>query len=290
MIYSGIDEAGLGPILGPFCATSISIKSPDNPGSLLNDLNGTLFSVDDSKKIYKGKYGLKKLEKNVLAFYYIATGSIPQSIQEFIPTLKTRWYSISKPLPMENSLEEIVDLSNSIAKELEARDIQILGIKRSAVSERDFNILLDRFQNKSNAIQKIISPLILNIIQNYNDIDLVIDKQGGRKFYLDYLDDLAREKGSILREENNTSLYNYSFGSIEFRAKADSNSFPVALASMFSKYMREISMELFNSYWETIIPEIKRTAGYYVDGMRFLDDLKKSNKLPEDIDALIRKK
>jgi len=55
VIYSGIDEAGLGPILGPYCATRVTFKSP-------KPYQKKIFYVNDSKKVYLGVNGLKRLE------------------------------------------------------------------------------------------------------------------------------------------------------------------------------------------------------------------------------------
>lgn len=288
--YSGIDEAGLGPILGPFCATSITMSAPEEPGVILKDLQGKLFTVDDSKKIYKTKSGLKKLEYNVLAFYYLLNKEIPGTLQDFIPSLLEPWYKEPLKMPLNNSTEEIIDASNKIKEEFNKRDINLLDIKRSAVSARNFNLLIDKFDNKSVVIQKIMDPLIFSAIKHPKTNKLVIDKQGGRKFYKDYLADLIGTTIDIISEENNSSLYSYNNGTIEFRAKADSSSFNVALASMFSKYMREISMKSFNNYWRDKNKDIKATAGYYTDGMRFIKDLEESLLLPKSKDQLIRKK
>lgn len=288
MIFSGVDEAGLGPILGPFCGTAVSLSSPGDPMDLLKDVNGKLFTVDDSKKVYKGKYGLKRLELNVLGFYYILGSSLPESVQDFIPSLGTKWYQNRMQLPVANTREEIINHSRVIDEELKRRGISIVDIKRTSVTEKDFNLLIDRYDNKSLVIQKIITPLLLSVIKQEDTLDIVVDKQGGRKFYLDFLDEITNESGSIVYEENNSSKYRYSFGTVEFKAKADSSSFPVALASMFSKYMREISMALFNQYWNSLTT-IKHTAGYYVDGMRFIKELEEKGILP-DRDTLIRKK
>jgi hypothetical protein len=43
----------------------------------------------------------------------------------------------------------------------------------------------------------------------------------------------------------------------------------VALASMVSKYVREILMLEFNAYWQNHVPGIEPTAGYPGDSHRF---------------------
>jgi hypothetical protein len=48
---------------------------------------------------------------------------------------------------------------------------------------------------------------------------------------------------------------------------------PVAIASMLSKYVREALMRRFNGYWQTLLPQLVPTAGYYNDGLRFLNDI-----------------
>ncbi len=60
---------------------------------------------------------------------------------------------------------------------------------------------------------------------------------------------------------------------IEFRTSGESAHMPVALASVFSKYVRELLMVAFNSYWSGQVEGLKRTAGYYRDGLRFLKDI-----------------
>ena len=46
----------------------------------------------------------------------------------------------------------------------------------------------------------------------------------------------------------------------------------IALASIFSKYTRELFMHLFNRFFESRLPGIKPTAGYPLDAQRFLSE------------------
>jgi hypothetical protein len=59
---------------------------------------------------------------------------------------------------------------------------------------------------------------------------------------------------------------------VNFVVGADRNCFPVALASMFSKYVRELEMMLFNRFWSDQIAGLRPTAGYYKDAKRWLRD------------------
>jgi hypothetical protein len=56
---------------------------------------------------------------------------------------------------------------------------------------------------------------------------------------------------------------------VEFLVQAEDRHLPVALASMQSKYLRELFMKVYNKYWATHLPDLAPTAGYYTDGRRF---------------------
>ncbi len=289
-IYSGIDEAGLGPILGPFCATSTTIQGPSPLKELLEDQQKKLFYVDDSKKVFQGKYGLQRLEESVLSFYTLLTGSVPKTLKSFIPSLNGEWYNREMTLPLTVSEDHIVENASKIDELFDQRGVKLLDIKKTAISDKSFNSLIDTSDNKSIVCQKIVEPLIKQV-GTFANSEITVDKQGGRKFYSDYLNQLfPSDEINIEFEEANHSRYEISDKSISFRAKADSSSFTVALASMFSKYMREIAMTSFNRHWYSLNSDVKPTAGYYTDGVRFLKDLEINSLLPSDMDIIRRKK
>ncbi len=290
MIYSGIDEAGLGPILGPYCGTMVTFNSREPLIDILKPYQKSVFYVDDSKKVYQGKYGFRKLELNVLSFFHLLTGKIPETIQEFIPSLNTeRYVTDTIKLPISVDSKEIIDQSNKTREIFNKNSIELQDIKRTAVSAENFNLLLDRWNNKSVVCQTIMEPLILSAF-NSGSQNIVIDKQGGRKFYKEYLESILNCSIEIVEEEDNKSVYLAKNSKVIFMAKADSNNFETALASMISKYMRECSMIGFNNFWKQKNPQIKETAGYYTDGMRFINDLRSLNLLPDNLNTLIRYK
>ena len=45
------------------------------------------------------------------------------------------------------------------------------------------------------------------------------------------------------------------------------------MASLVCKYVRELSMELFNQFWSEHVPGLKPTAGYPLDAVRFKQDI-----------------
>ena len=64
---------------------------------------------------------------------------------------------------------------------------------------------------------------------------------------------------------------------------------PIALASIFSKYLRELLMARFNAYWAGHVDDLRPTAGYYQDGQRFLRDIEPAiGRLGVDRSQLVR--
>jgi hypothetical protein len=58
-----------------------------------------------------------------------------------------------------------------------------------------------------------------------------------------------------------------------FRVRCEETHLPVALASMFAKYVRELFMLRFRAYWQKLAPKIRPTYGYLPDGNRFVEEI-----------------
>ena len=101
-----------------------------------------------------------------------------------------------------------------------------------------------------------------------------IDKHGGRNTYAAMLQDAVPE-GMVLTHRESLASSVYSVAGLKravrwtFQPRADAEHFPVALASMVSKYVRELLMGEFNRFWCEQVPELKPTAGYPGDARRF---------------------
>jgi ribonuclease HII len=81
----------------------------------------------------------------------------------------------------------------------------------------------------------------------------------------------------VLREDKNTSSYELSKDDrrmrLHFVVDADEKFLPVSLASMMSKYVRELLVGCVNRYFMNFHSKLKPTAGYWKDGLRFIKDL-----------------
>ncbi|MDC7219165.1 MAG: hypothetical protein PQJ59_04440 [Spirochaetales bacterium] len=303
MILGGIDEAGLGPVLGPYCAgLTLFSSSGENLYALLADgVSSTpeagKIAVGDSKKLYTPAKGIRELEKSVLAFYGLLHGKA-DNFADFLNNLshdpwnEIPWFkgAAELKLPLLAPEEEIQQGTTRIQEVMEANDIRLKHIGLRFIIAAEFNRGLDRYSNKSTLCQELIGPFMEEALKE-DDLILTVDRQGGRRFYGDWLLSLLPGKPlQALEELAKVSTYRSGNRTIKFLVGADGFALETALASLFAKYARECAMVLFNRYWQEKAPELKKTAGYYKDGMRFVKDLETLGLLRENRDILIRKK
>jgi len=299
VIIAGIDEAGLGPILGPYTAglTLFEVPQENNLFNLLHPFiqkrpHKDGLALADSKALFSQSSGIAELEKTLLAFYCLHF-PFPQSLNDFFNHLlldqtpwvkeKAPWYGMLKDfsLPMEADQQEILHWTEILKIELQQRDIRFLPPRLSVTPALRFNELLLQHHNKSLVCQKILSPLILESLE-HPVLELTVDRQGGRRFYGEWLMELLPGKPLAAdRELKALSRYHSKEQILQFMVEADAQHLETALASMFAKYAREGVMTLFNRFWQKRYPDLKATAGYYKDGKRFLRELALKQDLPE---------
>jgi hypothetical protein len=86
--------------------------------------------------------------------------------------------------------------------------------------------------------------------------------------------------GMVLVEEEGPECSRYRVLGIEremnftIQPRADAAHFSVALASMVSKYLRELLMLEFNRFWCGQVPDLKPTAGYPGDAARYWEAIR----------------
>ena len=156
--------------------------------------------------------------------------------------------------------------------------------------------MLDRLDLKSELLAEatletalfLLRP-ILDKCSEKKEILLCCDTLGGRNRYGDLLMRYFPEsKFEIEIESREVSAYRFPLSrghmSVIFQAKGETN-IPTAMASIVSKYQREISMIAFNRYWQKRKPSLAPTAGYPADAKRFrmeTKDLRHAEGISED--------
>jgi ribonuclease HII len=316
VILVGIDEAGFGPLLGPLVVSSSIFSVPHN--LLTSDLWQVLrksvnygrkglagrLLITDSKKAYSKSIGIKHLQRTVLTALR-CLGKEPSTLTELLDMLTPGCLERLSVYPWyENITEHSLSIgtadkkiaSKVLADDLSSNGIELLDLKSCCLDVAYYNKMVAAVKNKANVLFSSTCSLIKNVYDNFagDDLQIIVDRQGGRVHYRKNLQRMFGDmKLKILRESPATSSYELRADDkvmrIHFVVGADRRFLPVSLASMISKYLRELLIINLNSYFVGFSADLKPTAGYWKDGLRFIEEIK--TNLPHvlfDSEQLIR--
>lgn len=308
----GIDEAGYGPILGPLVVSATAFDVPVSVlesakdqacGPNLWDVlsrsvckkpgkKDPRLAVADSKQLHgKGKttHRISLLERAALTFLAQAERNpanlvsllrivCPHAVEHLT---RYPWYDKAElALPAECSADDVRVQRNALAGDLAANGVKFRGAWVEVLCEGHYNDLVSATHNKASVLFQLNMRLIHRIAERVDGRPLYIwaDRHGGRANYLRPLMNAWPDaEFQVLEESPERSGYQLTRGgvpwTIRFMVEGETYQLPIALASIFSKYIRELFMACFNRYWCGLVPGLRPTAGYYQDGQRFLADI-----------------
>ncbi|GHV21660.1 hypothetical protein AGMMS49959_11150 [Planctomycetales bacterium] len=278
MIFAGIDEAGLGPALGVLSVAGAALRLPPALNAAWNFFGAdTKKIVGDSKAIFPAQ-GLAGLEAPLLAAWQTP---LPRDRDEFFTALgdvnflrlarEIPWSAAAWQTPLAAKSADIAALAARRTPAIELLTLQARTLTAAELN-RQFAVA------KKSAVEW---RLVAALIQKFAALDpsaatvIVVDKQGGRHFYAPLLAELfAAPLIETVREGAAGSEYVVANCRIIFAPRADAIFFPVALASMLAKYIRERCMSDLNAWFAARCANLRPTAGYHGDATRFYEAVK----------------
>ncbi len=294
----GIDEAGLGPNLGPFVVVA-TVWQIDGPATTC-DLWATfpeLFTADpndgterlplvDSKALYQPSTGLARLEQTVLGLLG-GWGSLPTTLTELharvqapeFTEAREPWLQAALPqLPLAATPTAVSATVERVRATVTAAPCRLAAVSAVVQQPYEFNQSLARTGNKAATTSDGHRQALAAALAAVGDEPTAVfsDKHGGRNFYAGFLSELRPGAWVQTRAEGATSS-RYRVDQIDFTFEPRAERYaPVAVASMIAKLLRELHMHAFNQFWQTHIPSLKPTAGYPQDAKRFAREIEQT--------------
>ena len=307
MRWVGIDEAGYGPNLGPLVMTAVVAESSRKPGAVgrpvraldfWGDLAATVdraggdpdrLWVDDSKAIYSNGKGRSRLEATCLATIHAASNTLPISLAALLEIVGagtvdeaelTHWLEPAgcdhpgSSISCEAGLAGLLERKPLCAK---GGAWQVTGVRAVVVGPALFNRRLDDHGLKSTvhymAFERLLA-WVWSAAPCDSSTRVVGDKHGGRHYYYAPLTqsfpDIWIDRGCEGPELSRYTLRDQTRRvDVRLMPRADAADGLVALASIVSKTIRELWMDVFNAYWCGRVPGLRPTAGYPNDSRRF---------------------
>ena len=314
----GIDEAGYGPNLGPLVMTAAACRVPDEVAGadLWQRLRAAVrrraepddgrLLIEDSKQVYSPARGLLDLETGVLAA--LSCGAPGDHLQALLGRLCPAsaaelagepWYTGRSALPVAALPADLAAAAARFGETCRGQQVAWGPVRSVVIGAAQFNRLAERAGSKGAVLAHGLGELLRaghDPDDSAEPVHVCVDKHGGRNTYAAMIQ-AALPDGFVAAEEEGAARSRYRVLGLRrelrltFRPRADGEHFCVALASMVSKYLREVLMAEFNRFWQAQIPGLKPTAGYPVDAARFFAQIRPAlDRLGIPEDAVWRRK
>lgn len=278
MLVLGVDENGLGPVLGPLVATSVAMEMPRYDRSALRR-RGLSLGLTDSKQ--SGGFGKMAFVESVALALLAGEGGqdVPGSADGVLdrvfrdgrsrlraccpddPTADQCW-AVELPLPIfggdpavgREVLDKLVGRSRLRVVNVKSR-VACAGMLNAhrAAGKHKFDVDFDLFEQLIASMYRVHGAPLLAICGMI----------GGIRDYAPRFSLFERDRIQPIVGRRTERRYAVEgVGEIRFEIDADARHLPVALASMVGKYVRELCMLRIGEFYRRGDPDLTLASGY----------------------------
>lgn len=276
-LHAGLDENGLGPRLGPMTVTGALLALTADDAAVARAAAAA--RIGDSKSLCAhGSMG--EVERFVLAVLDVHLGRRPDSLDALLDAvghetpaaLRARCPSgeaprqcFASPVALPAFGPPPGDADRAAARALRDDGVLVAAVRVSLACARRLNDERDggrsRFDVDLDAMLSIAAQL--RATGGRGELTVRCGKVGGRKAYGAALTRL-HPLPEVLEETPARSAYRLrGWGEVAFVRDGDATDPAIALASLFGKYVRELTMERIYRYYADRVPGLGRASGYH---------------------------
>jgi ribonuclease HII len=276
VLVVGIDENGLGPLLGPLVTTAVCVELGRYRSAHLADLAREI-GIDDSKET--AAFGrMAAAEGLALAVLEGLLGRAPAHVDDLLDALlldaparlrercpdgsRPQCWSAALPLPcFGGDPAEGRRTLQILAK----RGIHVRRAKSAVACTRLLNDRLALGQSRVELDLELMERLLLDARAALgHELYAICGMVGGIRNYVDKLRHIPRAHVVPRRARAGTLAFEVAqLGQVRFEIDADQQHFPVALASMVGKYLRELWMSRHNRFYQAADERLADVSGYH---------------------------
>jgi ribonuclease HII len=276
-LRAGLDENGLGPRLGPMTVTGALLALTATDDAL--GRAAAAAGIGDSKSLCAhGSMG--EVERFVLAVLEVHLGHRPDSLDALLdavghetpdalralcPAGEAPRQCFASPVALPAFGAAPTARDRDVARALLDAGVRVADVRVSLACAKKLNDARDLGRSRFD----LDLDAMLSVVDRFRaaaaPAELVArcGKVGGRKSYLAALTRL-HPMPEALEETPARSAYRLrGYGEVAFVRDGDATDPAIALASLFGKYARELTMERIYRYYAGRVPGLGRASGYH---------------------------